>query len=98
MSSFANIGSIFKPSLFNRRLFATIILAVVILLCGNVYAQRGVKISTIVIDAGHGGKDPGALGKHSREKVVSPHKNNNGQNKGGANINNTRFFHNPDFS
>ncbi len=70
MSSFANIGSIFKPSLFKRRLFTTIVLGVVILLCGNVYAQRGIKISTVVIDAGHGGKDPGALGKHSREKDI----------------------------
>ena len=71
MISFANIGSIFKPSLFKRRLFATIVLGIVILLCGNVYAQRGVKISTVVIDAGHGGKDPGALGRHSREKDIA---------------------------
>lgn len=29
------------------------------------------KIDTVVIDAGHGGKDPGTLGKNSREKDVA---------------------------
>ena len=35
------------------------------------FAQRGEKISTVVIDAGHGGKDPGALGAISKEKDLN---------------------------
>ena len=35
------------------------------------YAQRGEKIQTIVIDAGHGGKDSGALGSITTEKAVN---------------------------
>ena len=36
-----------------------------------VHAQRGEKIQTIVIDAGHGGRDSGALGKISMEKTLN---------------------------
>ena len=35
------------------------------------WAQRGEKISTVVIDAGHGGKDTGALGAISKEKDLN---------------------------
>ncbi len=34
-------------------------------------AQKGEKIQTIVIDAGHGGKDTGALGKVTNEKTLN---------------------------
>ena len=34
-------------------------------------AQRGSRVTTVVIDAGHGGKDPGAVGKHSKEKNIA---------------------------
>lgn len=36
-----------------------------------VFAQRGEKIRTLVIDAGHGGKDSGAIGKTSKEKDIA---------------------------
>ena len=35
------------------------------------FAQRGEKISTVVIDPGHGGKDTGALGAISKEKDIN---------------------------
>ena len=41
------------------------------LLLFNVSGLSGQKINTVVIDAGHGGHDTGALGKHSREKDVT---------------------------
>ncbi len=34
-------------------------------------ANKGKKITTVVIDAGHGGKDPGAMGRHSKEKNIT---------------------------
>ncbi len=33
--------------------------------------SKGKKITTIVIDAGHGGRDPGAVGKHAKEKDIT---------------------------
>lgn len=35
------------------------------------FGQRGEKITTVVIDAGHGGRDPGALGAISKEKDIA---------------------------
>jgi len=37
----------------------------------HLIAQKGSRITTVVIDAGHGGKDPGAIGKHSKEKNIA---------------------------
>lgn len=37
----------------------------------DIQAQQGKKISTVVIDAGHGGKDPGAIGKKVKEKDIT---------------------------
>ncbi len=33
--------------------------------------QQGYRVKTVVIDAGHGGHDPGTLGRHSKEKDIA---------------------------
>lgn len=42
-----------------------------IFISGDVVAQTGKKITSVVIDAGHGGGDPGAVGKRSKEKDIT---------------------------
>lgn len=46
-------------------------LFLILMLPSAIFAQRGEKITTLVIDAGHGGKDSGAVGKTSKEKDIA---------------------------
>ncbi len=50
-------------------LFIGVCLGLLLSFCGAVTA--GAKDFTVVIDAGHGGHDPGALGKSSKEKNIN---------------------------
>jgi N-acetylmuramoyl-L-alanine amidase len=54
-----------------RRLRIAIVFVLTFGLSIHLNAQRESRVTTVVIDAGHGGKDPGALGKHSKEKNIA---------------------------
>lgn len=54
-----------------RLILFFLVMIVNIVFCNNVDAQTGKKITTVVIDPGHGGKDPGAIGKKSKEKDIT---------------------------
>ena len=49
-------------------LLSAVVLAGVVMQSGDALAQK--ELSKVVIDAGHGGKDPGALGRHCKEKDI----------------------------
>jgi len=57
--------------MIQRKIFRFGVLALFFLMPLWCVAQKGEKIETIVIDAGHGGKDTGALGKNSKEKDLN---------------------------
>ena len=46
-------------------------LAITLLSFSFSYAQPSTKVNTVVIDPGHGGKDPGTIGNHLREKDIA---------------------------
>ncbi len=54
-----------------RIIFIVIIGTLLTFFTKQASSQTGRALKTVVIDAGHGGRDPGALGKNSREKDIN---------------------------
>jgi N-acetylmuramoyl-L-alanine amidase len=52
-----------------KRKFLVFRILIILLLSGIIAEAQ--KVNTVVLDAGHGGHDTGALGKHSREKDIT---------------------------
>lgn len=63
----------FTLRLNNKKLFILFFFSLIlnIIFLNDAKAQKEGKIKTVVIDAGHGGKDPGAIGKKSKEKDIT---------------------------
>ena len=57
--------------MIERKIFRFGVFCLIFLLPLCALAQKGEKIQTVVIDAGHGGKDTGALGKLTTEKALN---------------------------
>lgn len=51
--------------------FTALFLAITLLNSFDNFAQKELKIKTVVIDAGHGGKAPGTTGKYTKEKDIT---------------------------
>ena len=60
-----------NPFHWSLRLNGVVVLFIILQLTGQVRAQMHAAIRTVVIDAGHGGHDPGALGRQSKEKNLN---------------------------
>ena len=57
--------------MIKRKILRFGVFCLIFLLSLCAFAQKGEKIQTVVIDAGHGGKDTGALGKLTTEKALN---------------------------
>jgi len=63
-----------KVSLIYKRIIPYILIPVTTIICSDTVRAEGdtiARVRVVVIDPGHGGKDPGALGKNSREKDIT---------------------------
>lgn len=67
----ANIIPKIRLHSMKRILHLSIVLSIFFLSPFSIFSQNTGKIKTIVIDAGHGGKDPGAIGRKSKEKDIA---------------------------
>ena len=61
----------------NIAIFSSLIAITLLFFFNPVIAQEYKKINTVVIDAGHGGKDPGTHGVNTKEKNLVLDGNNN---------------------
>ncbi|MBK5278644.1 MAG: N-acetylmuramoyl-L-alanine amidase [Bacteroidia bacterium] len=65
----ANTSDIVKP-VRNIR-FKTLLIAITLLNFSASSVKTDFKLDVVVIDAGHGGRDPGTMGKNSKEKDIA---------------------------
>lgn len=53
-----------------ERILTLFVVVLALVVSHQAKAQKGSKITTVVIDPGHGGRDPGAVGRKSKEKDI----------------------------
>ncbi len=70
---YTNLSQLRQPSLttVGKFHFKLVLIAITLLNSSVTFRPSNFKLETIVIDPGHGGKDPGTLGKKSKEKDVA---------------------------
>ncbi|MDF1550168.1 MAG: N-acetylmuramoyl-L-alanine amidase, partial [Bacteroidales bacterium] len=66
-----NLKDYIKRSFFYDKSFWIFLFCLFWLVSGQFETYAQYKIKTVVIDAGHGGKDPGAVGKKAKEKDIA---------------------------